>query len=64
MQRFSMEQQPVFRLAVVAESFAVIRDQRDDRAVEYPSRRQPIEEFPDDLIGIGDFTVVRLCARV
>src|SRR5258708_38515690 len=37
MERFAVQQDSVLRLAVIAEPFAVVRYDRDDRAVEPPA---------------------------
>ena len=58
-QHLFVQQQAVFLLAVVAETFAVIGHQQDRRPVIQLVGLQIREESPDDLVGVGDLRVVR-----
>ena len=60
MERFAVQQDPVFRLAVIAQPFAVVRHDCDNRAVEPSARLQTIEQPADQFIGVGDLAVVGL----
>ena len=56
--RLVVEEQAVLLLAVIAEAFAVIRQQHDRRSVVELMRLQVVDEAADDLVGVGDLAVV------
>ena len=64
LQRFAVEEQAVLGFAVIAEPFAMIGDDRDDRAVEDAARWRPSEKAPDELVGVRDLAVVGRSHRV
>ena len=51
MERFAVEEDPVLRLTVITEPFAVVGHDRDDRAVEPSARLHSIEQAAHQLIG-------------
>ena len=61
--RLVVEKQPVLLLAVIAEPFAVIRQQHDRRPIVEPDARRRIEQTADDLVGVSDLAVVRRVHR-
>ena len=59
MHRFVVHEQAVLLLAVVAEAFAVIREQDDRRSVVELMRFQIPDQLADDLVAVRHFAVVR-----
>ena len=57
--RFLVHEQAVLLLAVVAEAFAVIREQDDRRSVVELMRFQIPDQLADDLVAVRHFAVVR-----
>src|SRR5690349_3827596 len=58
-----VEKEPVFLFAVIAESFAMVREQHDRGALVEVERAQAIEQPADDLVGIRNLAVIRLVRR-
>ena len=57
--RFVVHEQPMLLFAVIAEAFAVIRQQHDGRSVVELVRFQIANQPADDLVAVGDLAVVR-----
>ena len=56
--RFVVDEQAVFLLAVIAEPFAMIRQQHDRRPIVELVRFQVPHELADDFVRVGDLAVV------
>ena len=56
--RFVVDEQAVFLLAVIAETLAVIGQQHDGGAIVQLVRLQIVDQSPDDFVGVGDLAVV------
>ena len=54
----------MFLLAVIAESFAVIGEQHDGRAIVDSRSAKALEQPADDLVRVGDLAVVRRVGRI
>jgi hypothetical protein len=64
LQRFTVQQDPVLGLAVIAEPFAVVGHDRDDGAVEPATRLDPIEQPPDEFVGIRNLAIVGVAGAI
>ena len=58
LERFAIEEDPVLVFAVIAEAFAVIRDQQDHGAVVDALRLQIVEKLADDVVRRRHLAVV------
>src|SRR5262249_50781905 len=58
--RFIVDEQAVFLLAVIAEAFTVIREENNRRAIVELVGFQVSDQTTDDFIRIRDFAIVRL----
>src|SRR5690242_18650521 len=58
-EHFAIEQNAVLRFAVIAESFAVIAAENNERFVVEPALLQFVEKLADIKIGGGDLAVIR-----
>src|SRR5436309_1301700 len=61
--RFAVEKDAVFILPVIAEPFAMIGKEDDERAVVDAGAAERVEKAADDRVGGGDLGVVWLEAR-
>ena len=59
-QRFAVEEHAVLRFAVVAEAFAVVREDEDRRPLVLAALPQAVEEAAERGVGGGDLAVVRI----
>ncbi len=59
--RFIIKKNAVVHFAVFAEGFAVIRHNSDQRGIEHATRLHAGNEFANRPVGVGNFSVVRLC---
>ena len=57
--RLAIEQDPVLRLAVVVEPFAVVRDEHHQRLVVAAELAQPLEQLAERRVGRRDLALVR-----
>ena len=64
LQRFTVQQDAVLGLAVIAETLAVVGHDRDDGAVEPSTRLDPIEQPPDEFVGIRNLAIVGVAGAI
>src|SRR5438034_555877 len=59
-QRLPVQEHPVFGLAVVAQAFAMIRNDGNDGALEKLARAQAIQKSAGEIVGVRNLAVIWL----